>query len=82
MTATTFLIVLALLPNSNVLFVSGSLKEAGEAQMTTVVLALPPRDSCKILRVYYSVILSYCYAHSHLGNPFLRATPTFQSLPT
>lgn len=37
-----------LLPKSRVLFVSLSLKEAGEQQMTMVVLALPPSDSCKI----------------------------------
>lgn len=30
------------------LFVSLSLKEAGEQQITIVVLALPPSDSCKI----------------------------------
>lgn len=38
-----------LLPNSNVDLVSDSLKLAGEQQITMVVLALPPKDSCKIL---------------------------------
>jgi hypothetical protein len=28
--------------------VSDSLKEAGEAQMTIVVLAFPPKDSCRM----------------------------------
>lgn len=37
-----------LLPKSKVLLVSLSLKDAGEQQMTIVVLALPPSDSCKI----------------------------------
>lgn len=37
-----------LLPKSRVLLVSLSLNEAGEQQMTIVVLALPPSDSCRI----------------------------------
>lgn len=37
-----------LLPKSSVLLVSLSLNEAGEQQITIVVLALPPSDSCKI----------------------------------
>jgi hypothetical protein len=43
------LMMIYLLPNSSVDFVSDSLKEAGEQQMMIVVLALPPSDSCKIL---------------------------------
>lgn len=38
-----------LLPNSKVDFVSDSLKLAGEQHITMVVLALPPKDSCRIL---------------------------------
>lgn len=37
------------LPKSKVDFVSDSLKLAGEQQMIIVVLALPPKDSCRIL---------------------------------
>ena len=37
------------MPKSNVDLVSDSLKLAGEQQMTIVVLALPPSDSCNIL---------------------------------
>lgn len=37
-----------LFPKSKVDFVSASLKEAGEAQMTMVVRALPPRLSCRM----------------------------------
>lgn len=48
LTLTTFLTVLARLPNSSVDLVSDSLKLAGEQQMTMVVRALPPRDSCRI----------------------------------
>jgi hypothetical protein len=41
-----FLNVIAYLrPKSRVVFVSDSLKEAGEQQVTIVVLALPPNDS-------------------------------------
>ena len=49
LTATTFLMVLARRPKSRVDFVSASLKDAGDAQMTMVVLELPPSDSCRIL---------------------------------
>lgn len=38
-----------LCPNWSVDFVSPSLYEAGEQQMTMVVRALPPKLSCKIL---------------------------------
>ena len=38
-----------LCPNINVDLVSDSLKEAGEQQITMVVLALPPKLSCRIL---------------------------------
>ena len=37
-----------LCPNCRVDFVSASLYDAGEQQITMVVLALPPSDSCKI----------------------------------
>lgn len=41
-------LVIYLLPKSSVLLVSLSLNEAGEQQITMVVLAFPPSDSCKI----------------------------------
>ena len=43
----TFLMVLALCPNSSVDLVSSLLVSAGEQQMTIVVLAFPPSDSFK-----------------------------------
>lgn len=48
-----------LLPKSSVLLVSLSLNEAGEQQMTMVVLALPPSDSCKI-RVNFESLYGMC----------------------
>ena len=48
-TPTLFLIDLARSPNSSVVLVSGSLKELGEQQITSVVRALPPKLSCRTL---------------------------------
>ena len=44
---TTFLIVLALIPNLNVETVSASLYAAGDAQMMMVVLEFPPKLCCE-----------------------------------
>lgn len=51
--------IIHLLPKSRVLFVSLSLNEAGEQQITIVVLALPPNDSCKI-RVSFESLYGMC----------------------
>ena len=73
----TFLMVLALCPKSRVDLVSSSLSEAGEQQMTIVVLELPPSDSWKISFWLYTWKLKIVKPKSKVQSPKVKTKRTW-----